>query len=65
MATWSEAQGKIDIIEIPQDQNIISTVPIAVTVYTKDKSLAKKFEDFVTSPKGKAIWEKWGYETLT
>jgi molybdate transport system substrate-binding protein len=64
MATWSEAQGKIDIIEIPQDQNIISTVPIAVTVYTKDKSLAQKFEDFATGPKGKAIWEKWGYEPL-
>jgi molybdate transport system substrate-binding protein len=64
MATWSEAQGKIDIIKIPQDQNIISTVPIGITVYTKDNSLAQKFVDFSTGNKGKTIWEKWGYQPL-
>jgi molybdate transport system substrate-binding protein len=64
MGTWSESQGKIDIIEIPQNENIISTVPIAVTIYSQDSTLAQKFEEFVSGPKGKAIWEKWGYETL-
>ncbi len=65
MTTWSEAQGKIDIIQIPQNQTIISTVPVGVTVYTKENALAKEFEDFVTGPKGKAIWEKWGFKPLT
>jgi molybdate transport system substrate-binding protein len=64
MGTWSESQGKIEIIEISQNENIISTVPIAVTVYTQNNDLTQKYEEFVTGPKGKAIWEKWGYETL-
>lgn len=65
MTSWSEAQGKIDIIQIPQNQTIISTVPVGVTVYTKEDALAKEFEDFVTGDKGKAIWEKWGFQPLT
>lgn len=64
MGTWSEGQGKIDIIQIPQNETIISTVPIAVTVYTQESGLAQKFEEFVTGPKGMAIWEKWGYKPL-
>lgn len=64
MTTWSEAQGKIDIIKIPQNETIISTVPIGVTAYTKENSLAMEFEDFVTGDKGKAIWEKWGFTPL-
>jgi len=64
MGTWSEGQGKIDIISIPQNQTITSTVPIGITVYTKDSSLAQKFEDFATGPKGMAIWEKWGFKPL-
>lgn len=65
MTSWPEAQGKIDIIKIPANQTIISTVPIGVTVYTKEDSLAKEFENFVTGPKGKAIWEKWGFQPLS
>jgi molybdate transport system substrate-binding protein len=65
MGTWSEGQDKIEIIQIPQNETIISTVPIAVTVYTQDNSLAQKFENFVTGPKGMAIWEKWGFKPLS
>jgi len=64
MGSWSEAKGKIEIITIPPSQNKISTVPIAVTTYTKNKALSQKFEDFVVSPEGQAIWEKWGYEPI-
>jgi molybdate transport system substrate-binding protein len=65
MATWPEGQGKIEVIQIPKNQTIISTVPIAVTVYTKDNSLAKQFEDFATGPQGMAIWKKWGFKPIS
>jgi molybdate transport system substrate-binding protein len=65
MTTWSEAQGKIDVIQIPKNQTKVSTVPVGVTVYTKEDALAKEFEEFVTGDKGKAIWEKWGFKPLT
>ncbi len=65
MGTWSDGKGKIEIITIPPNQNKISTVPIAVTNYTKNKALSQKFEDFVVSPEGQAIWEKWGFKPIT
>jgi molybdate transport system substrate-binding protein len=64
MGTWSDGKGKIEIINISSNQNKISTVPIAVTTYTKNKGLSQKFEDFVVSPEGQAIWKKWGFEPL-
>ena len=62
MSTWPEGQGKIEIIQIPKNESSISTVPIAVTSYTKNNDLAQQFEDFVTGPQGMAIWEKWGFK---
>lgn len=64
MSTWPEGQGKIEVIQIPQNETAISTVPIAVTSYTKNNDLAQQFEDFTTGPQGMAIWEKWGYKPI-
>ena len=64
MTTWSESQGKITTVEIPENQNIIKTIPIAVTVYTQDQDLAMKFEDYATSTEGLEIWKKWGFEPV-
>ena len=64
MGTWNEGKGKIEIITIPKSQNKISTVPIATTVYAKNK-WAAQFDDFVVSPEGLAIWKKWGFQPIT
>ncbi len=64
MVTWDEAKDQIEVIEIPQNENKISTVPIGVTVYTKNSKLANEFEDFVTSTEGLTIWQKWGFQPL-
>ncbi len=64
MSTWPEGQGKIEIIQIPKNESSISTVPIAVTSYTKNNDLAQQFEDFATGPQGMAIWEKWGFKPI-
>jgi len=39
----------------------IGEMQIAVSKYSKNKSLAKQFVDFVTSSNGKAIFKKYGY----
>jgi molybdate transport system substrate-binding protein len=65
MSTWPEGQGKIEVIAIPKNETIISTVPIAVTVFSQHTSTAKAFEEFVTGPQGLAIWEKWGFKPIS
>ena len=65
MTTWAQAKGKIEVIQIPPEKNIIKTIPTAVTVYAKkdDKfEVAKAFNDYITSEEGLKIWEKWGFE---
>lgn len=61
MTVWDEAKN-IEVIEIPQNQNCPSTVPVGVTKFAKNPDAAQKFEDFLTSDEGKEIWEKWGFE---
>lgn len=39
----------------------ISHIPISIPVYTKDVNLSKAFIQFVLSPFGRGIYEKYGY----
>ena len=39
----------------------ISYIPISIPVYTRDVSLSEDFIQFTLSPKGRAIYEKYGY----
>jgi molybdate transport system substrate-binding protein len=58
-----EAEDKIDIIEIPKEQNAIKIIPTGVLRFSDNKDIAKDFVHFVTSERGKAIWERNGYIT--
>lgn len=51
----------LDLIEIPEDQNIDQIIPICVLKNTTSHELAQKFVDFVASDDGKAIFEKHGF----
>jgi len=62
MTFWEEGKGKIEVVKIADDENIISTVPVGITKFTKDRQSAEKFQEFITSEEGKKIWEKWGFE---
>ena len=63
LTLWQSNKGKMEVIEIPSDQNNVSTIPVAVTSFTKDPDSANLFAEFVTSSDAKHIWEKWGYKT--
>ncbi|MDR3063223.1 MAG: molybdate ABC transporter substrate-binding protein, partial [Methanobrevibacter sp.] len=62
MTVWEEGKGKIEVIEIPENQNSISTIPIGITEFTKDQAASEKFLEFILSDEAKPIWEKWGFE---
>jgi molybdate transport system substrate-binding protein len=54
---------EIDVVEIPQEQNMIKIVPIGTTTFSENKETANQFVDFVASDEGKAIFEKHGFIT--
>ncbi|OWT32579.1 molybdate ABC transporter substrate-binding protein [Methanobrevibacter sp. 87.7] len=64
MTVWNDTKDKIDVIEIPEKENNISTIPIGVTKYGKNNTAAEKFTEFVVSDEGKEVWKKWGFEPL-
>lgn len=50
-----------DIVEIPPDQNVISTVPVAVLSFSEHRGLAKRFADYLVSEDGQAVFRKHSY----
>ncbi len=50
-----------DEIPMPPEKNVISTVDIGVLKFTEHQELAEKFVDFVTSEKGRRIFNKHNY----
>ena len=62
LVTWAEGKGKLDVVRIAADKNVIKTIPTAVCTKAPHKDLAMRFNDYVSSPEGLAIWQKWGFE---
>jgi len=52
-----------EIVPIPKDRNVISTVPVAVLRSSKHPKEAAAFQDFVLSEEGRAIFAKHHYTT--
>jgi molybdate transport system substrate-binding protein len=48
-------------LEFPADANAVAQYPIAPLAQSSDPELATAFIDFVLSPEGQAILEKWGF----
>ncbi|MDD2440048.1 MAG: molybdate ABC transporter substrate-binding protein [Methanosarcinaceae archaeon] len=62
MVNWGEANGKLETIPIPAEQNTIKTIPTAVSEYTKEPELAEAFNNYIASEEAAATWEKWGFK---
>ncbi len=65
---WREfgswAPSRIQVIPLPPDRIArVATLPGAVLVTSKQTELAGRFLEFLASPAGRAIYEKWGYLT--
>jgi len=51
-----------DEVPIPADQNLVSTVDVGVLKFTQHRGLAEKFVKFAASARGRAAFEKHGYQ---
>lgn len=50
-----------DIVLIDKKQVLYSTFPVALTKYSKNRDLAKKYFDFLLSPRGQKIFKEYGF----
>ena len=57
-----DIRGKVKVIPIPPNLNIIATYPIATLKDAKEPALAKRWVYLVTNREGQKILKKWGFE---
>lgn len=58
------AAKNIDIVQIPEKENLIKVIPIAALKSSKETELCKKFIDFTASDEGKAIFVKYNLKPI-
>jgi molybdate transport system substrate-binding protein len=58
------SNNKLEIIEIPTEQNIDQLIPIGVLTTTQKKDTAQKFVDYIASDAGKACFKKFGFDPV-
>jgi len=62
LVSWAEANGKLEVIEIEKQRNLIKTIPTAVCTSASDQIMATKLNTYISSKAGMKIWKKWGFE---
>jgi molybdate transport system substrate-binding protein len=45
----------------PEEIPRIGYIPVAISKFTQDRTLAQTFVDFILSPQGKSIFRKYNY----
>jgi molybdate transport system substrate-binding protein len=53
--------GKVEGVDIPKDQNVVATYPIATVKASKMKDQAQAFVDLVRSAEGQQVLNKYGF----
>ena len=61
----SDLRDKVQIVEIPEDLNVIPDFPIAVTTDASNPNLAQRWVDLLLSSEGQQVLEKWGFESAS
>jgi len=65
VVAWAAQQERITLIEIPREQNEITTISTGVAAHSENAELARELNDFMGSPEGRRIWERWGFTAHT
>ena len=53
---------KITVVPLPADQIVkTGSIPVAQTVYVKNKALADEFVSYITGAEGRRVFSRHGY----
>lgn len=63
---WREncTDKNVDIIEIPELDNLFSWINISKLAVSKDDIIAEEFIEFINSDSAKEIWKKYGFDVI-
>lgn len=65
---WAEnyqgCQDRMELLHLPELDDYVRTVPVAVLACTSQAEAAQRFAEFLQSPPALALWEKWGYRPV-
>ena len=59
-----EIEDQVEVIEIPQDLNVVPTYPIATLKEASNPELAQRWVDLVLSDEGQRVLEEYGFERV-
>jgi len=54
----------VSVLEIPREQNIMASYPVAVVKGSSSPEGARRFVEFVRSPQGQQILERHGFQPI-
>ena len=57
-----DIQDKVEVVEIPEEVNVVATYPIATVRASKNPELARAWVDLVLSDEGQGVLEEHGFE---
>jgi molybdate transport system substrate-binding protein len=57
-----DIQDQVEVIEVPQDLNVVATYPIATVTESQNADLAQEWVDLVLSDEGQEVLEQYGFE---
>ena len=61
----SDISDKVQVIEIPEDLNVLATYPIATLKESQNPELAQEWVDLVLGDEGQGVLEKYGFEPVS
>lgn len=60
-----DIRDRMKIIDIPEEINIIKTIPVAVLKFSENPREAEAFARYVAGPEGKRLFRQYGFVTST
>jgi molybdate transport system substrate-binding protein len=60
-----DIRDRVEVIQIPENLNVIATYPIATLQESQNPELAQRWIDLVLSSKGQNVLEKYGFERVS
>jgi molybdate transport system substrate-binding protein len=59
-----DLRERVEVIEIPEELNVVASYPIAFTEDAQSPELAQGWVDLVLSDEGQRVMEKWGFDRV-